>query len=269
MMIMTTHLKNLTNSHEHSSIIDSAIIDSSIINPAHSIRRILASLAGQLLSSAQSEEEKVAATSFFCLLRYELEAEFKTYKMFFVLPKEILQLVEGESFLEIGMGDGSNLYHLVQHKNPTRVVGIDLSPSMVRLARQKIPNHNSLFFAEDILTFDRNQLPQTTFDTVILLNVLDRCAAPRQLLCLIGSFVKPGGKLILGNCQFQYTKKLENGQELVYSPVAQRVRTIEEAAQFAGFNTIVHSFKNIPWQPESAWAGKEDLLVDVIIATKP
>ncbi len=241
---------------------------SSLLNSAYSVHLILNALLEQLLSPAQSEEEKVTATSFFCLLRYELEAEFQTYQGFFVLPEEILDFIEGESFLEIGMGDGSNLYQLAQRKNPNSVVGIDLSPAMVRLAREKIPNHNSFFFAGDMLTFERNQLPQATFDTVILLNVLDRCAAPRQLLRLVGLLVKPAGQLIIGNCQFQYTKKLENGRELVYSPVAQRVRSVEEAAQIAGFNTIVHSFKNLPWQPKSAWAGKEDLRVDVVIATR-
>lgn len=237
-----------------------------------SVHKILSSLAEQLLSSAKSEEEKVLATTSFCLLRYELEAEFQTYNSFFVLPDEILQLLEGKSYLEIGMGDGSNLQRLVEKKNPSIVVGIDLSPSMVNLAKKKITNHHSLLFAADMLTLKRKQLPHAAFDNVLILNVLDRCAAPKQLLRLAGSLVKPTGKLIIGNCAFQYTKKMGNGArsncELVYSLISERVQSIKEAAQVAGFNTILHSFKNICWQPESALSGKEDLWVEVVIAQR-
>src|SRR5258706_6348061 len=77
----------------------------------------------------------------------------------FVVPK-------GANVLEIGSGTGDLLASL----EPGRGLGIDVSPSLVDIARRKHPHLD--FAVADVETLDAPQLEGRTFDYVVMADVV-------------------------------------------------------------------------------------------------
>src|SRR5688572_24237227 len=74
-------------------------------------------------------------------------------------------------------------------------LGIDLSPEMVREAREKFSDRqNASFRVGDIEHLD---LPAASFDQVICMAVLEYLATPDLALAEIARILKPGGTVII------------------------------------------------------------------------
>ena len=107
-----------------------------------------------------------------------------------------LGLAGTESVLDIGCGDGKVTAEIARRVPRGRVIGIDSSPDMVRLARQSFPSsaHPNLEFrtadARE-LTFDR------VFDVAFSNAVLHWVKDHRPVLRGISRSLKPGGKTLL------------------------------------------------------------------------
>jgi ubiquinone/menaquinone biosynthesis C-methylase UbiE len=95
--------------------------------------------------------------------------------------------------LEIGVGTGRNLEH---YPAGTRLVGIDLSPSMLALARDRA---SQLAMRVDLREADAASLPfaDASFDTVVCTLVL--CSVPddRRTVAEVARVLRPGGRLVL------------------------------------------------------------------------
>jgi ubiquinone/menaquinone biosynthesis C-methylase UbiE len=95
--------------------------------------------------------------------------------------------------LEIGIGTGRNLEF---YPAGTRLLGIDVSPAMLAIARRRARNLGRVI---DVRQGDAQSLafPDAWFDTVVCTLVL--CSVPddRRTLGEVARVLKPGGRLVL------------------------------------------------------------------------
>lgn len=103
----------------------------------------------------------------------------------------------GGRLLEVGVGTG---LALTRYSSQLKVVGIDLSPHMLRQAQERLENKrpdnviglsqmdaSSLAFADN------------SFDVVTAMCVMTVAPDPRAVLAELGRVVRPGGEIILVN----------------------------------------------------------------------
>lgn len=97
-----------------------------------------------------------------------------------------------ENALEIGCGTGAFARHLA--KRCKRVIGLDLSPEMIRVARARSTGFDNLEFQlADAMTW---YFPQSRFDFICSIATLHHLEQ-RELLVKIKDALKPGGVLVV------------------------------------------------------------------------
>jgi ubiquinone/menaquinone biosynthesis C-methylase UbiE len=108
--------------------------------------------------------------------------------------KQVWQYARGPRILEVGVGTGKNMEFW-----PTdcKVTGIDLTPGMLDIARQRAAalnrNDDDLFLAD----VQHIQLPSSLFNTVIATFVFCSVPDPVQGLRELGRVIQPGGQILL------------------------------------------------------------------------
>lgn len=93
----------------------------------------------------------------------------------------------GSKILEVGCGTGEVLASL----NPSYGVGIDISPEMVKLAKQKFPQHT--FIASPIEKFESEE----KFDYIIMVDVVDHVYDMMDVFDSIYKLCHPGTRIVL------------------------------------------------------------------------
>lgn len=109
--------------------------------------------------------------------------------------------------LDIGCGTGKLLNRLASQFPQLQGTGLDLSPEMLRQARQRNSHRPRLIFvqgASEAMPFADNQF-QAAFSTISFLHYPD----PQQVFLEIGRVLKPGGQFHL----VDYTTFLELGTQ--------------------------------------------------------
>lgn len=99
------------------------------------------------------------------------------------------------SILDVGSGAGQIARHLVKYADPqASITCFDLSPEMLRRARQRLKSHRPAFLAADL-----SQLPfaDATFDCVTCGYVLEHLPDPRLGLAELARVMVPGGRMLL------------------------------------------------------------------------
>ena len=94
----------------------------------------------------------------------------------------------GVDVLDVACGTGV-LFPDYQKRGVASVTGIDLSPEMVKIAREKFPDITVLCGDVETETFDRQ------FDCVMVYNAFPHFPDPESLISVLAGLVKPGGKL--------------------------------------------------------------------------
>ncbi len=100
------------------------------------------------------------------------------------------QIPDNSKVLDLGCGDG-NVSQLYVKRKSCKVIGIDISGSAVKLAREKIEalcgdlNDTSFPFKDEV------------FDAVTVVDVLEHLINPLSLLSETHRLLRPGGRLIL------------------------------------------------------------------------
>lgn len=94
--------------------------------------------------------------------------------------RQVLRFVETTSVataIEVGCGEGFVLRYLRDHTRLTKIVGVDIDPLAVALARQAVPD-------VPVSVADAYQLPTPgqSFDLVLCLEVLEHLESPRAAL---------------------------------------------------------------------------------------
>ena len=98
----------------------------------------------------------------------------------------------GHEVLEVGCGNG-NFTELLTQKSPW-VVAVDLNEEYVKAAKTRLKEKPGV----EVLVADATQLQwEHSFDSLILLDVLEHIEDDVQMLRQLCSFLKPGGKLVI------------------------------------------------------------------------
>src|SRR5512135_334501 len=103
----------------------------------------------------------------------------------------------GQRVLEVGVGTGLSLSG---HRTDNRVVGIDISPEMLAIARRRVERQR-LSHVEALLEMDAGQLdfPDSSFDVVVAMFVMTVVPDPQQVMSELKRVCKPGGHIYVVN----------------------------------------------------------------------
>lgn len=98
-----------------------------------------------------------------------------------------------EAVLDVGCGTGHLLQKIAERFPSAHLAGIDPTPEMLALAREKLPSSAELrrAFAEQL------PFPADRFDVVISANVFHYLRRPDDVLREMLRVLRPGGKLII------------------------------------------------------------------------
>lgn len=103
-------------------------------------------------------------------------------------------VVAGKTVLDVACGTGV-LFEDYLSRGAERVVGVDLSPEMVRIARRKFPQSHIEVWCADIEEVQLNR----RFDCGVVYNALPHFADPRRLIESLSGLIKPGGRLCIAH----------------------------------------------------------------------
>jgi ubiquinone/menaquinone biosynthesis C-methylase UbiE len=142
--------------------------------------------------------------------------------------------------LDLGCGTGRLLERLATEFPDLRATGLDLSPQMLRVARQKNRHHPRLIYVEgkaESLPFADGQF-DAVFNTISFLHYSE----PKQVLSEVARVIAPGGKFYL----VDITSKSQVASELVAASPA-RIRfyspeTREALGSDAGLVCLSHHY---------------------------
>lgn len=105
-----------------------------------------------------------------------------------MLSRYLKRLIPPEaSILEIGCGSGE-LLSLLPHK---KIAGLDLSPTQVELAKNRLPAGKFFMGAGETYSF------KDTYDTILLSDVLNEAADVQQMLLNLQSAARPETRLVI------------------------------------------------------------------------
>jgi ubiquinone/menaquinone biosynthesis C-methylase UbiE len=99
----------------------------------------------------------------------------------------IKNLNPGESVLDIGCGNGFMDYNIVNQIHNVKIVGIDLNKKNIEFACERYRHPNLSFIEGNAL----EELPNKTFDVIILSNVLEHIEQRVEFLRKIVHSIKP------------------------------------------------------------------------------
>ncbi|MGX1566112.1 class I SAM-dependent methyltransferase [Streptomyces sp. NPDC055506] len=94
--------------------------------------------------------------------------------------------------LDLGCGTGS--LSLLASEQGHRVTGVDLSPAMVTLAREKLAGRDAVFLVGDAAA---PPIGERRFDVVLVRHVLWALSDPGRVLRHWAGLLRPGGRLVL------------------------------------------------------------------------
>ena len=132
----------------------------------------------------------------------------------------------GGRLLDVGCG-GGNLLASVADRLGAVATGLDVSGPALERARRRFPEHTWLRAAAE-----PGALPREAFDAITLIHVLEHSLAPTILLGTLGSWLRPGGILIVevpnGELYFSrfYSVFLESPKPLIGAMLRSRGRRV-------------------------------------------
>lgn len=117
----------------------------------------------------------------------------------YVIPylREVINIDENTSVLEIGCGEGGNLKPFMDI-GCKRVVGVDMAPIRIEQAKDFFSDHSNVENIELINSdiYEIKDLGQ--FDVIITRDVLEHIHGQEKFMEFVKRFIKPGGKFFLG-----------------------------------------------------------------------
>jgi ubiquinone/menaquinone biosynthesis C-methylase UbiE len=118
---------------------------------------------------------------------------------------EFCEVSKGDKVLDVGCGNGSLLFE-ISRKTDVKTFGVDISPKMIEVCRQKYENINFETTTGEKLPFDNN-----TFDLLTICCVLHHLNNPQNFFNEAYRVLKSGGILIVGEpCFPLFIRKIMN-----------------------------------------------------------
>jgi SAM-dependent methyltransferase len=112
-------------------------------------------------------------------------------------------LPPGASIIDLGCGNGAALAEL--RSSGSRLVGLDISESGIRIAKKNWPD---IQFEVADATGDLSRFGYGSYDAVISTDVVEHICLPRQYTENCFRLLKPGGRLIMTTNYHGYAKNL-------------------------------------------------------------
>lgn len=114
----------------------------------------------------------------------------------------------GDVVLDAGTGTGEAVLLLLEHANPGKVIGVDVSKGMLRAARRKIADPRVTWEQQDIT---RLPYPDRSFDVVLSTWTLECLADPRRAVREFLRVIKDDGFVV-----YAFSSRPEAGLSRVY-----------------------------------------------------
>ena len=104
------------------------------------------------------------------------------------------EVTEGKDVLDVACGTGVLIPDYLK-RNVASVTGIDISPKMAEIAREKFPQERVTILCGDVETtaFDRK------FDCIVVYNAFPHFPDPERLIAALSKLLKPGGTLTVAH----------------------------------------------------------------------
>ena len=103
-------------------------------------------------------------------------------------------VTEGKEILDVACGTGV-LIPDYRKRKAASVTGIDISPKMVELAREKFPQPEVMILCGDVETTDFGR----QFDCIVVYNAFPHFPDPERLIKTLSGLLKPGGTLTVAH----------------------------------------------------------------------
>lgn len=100
----------------------------------------------------------------------------------------------GQDVLDVACGTGVLIPDYLA-RDAASVTGIDISPEMARIAREKFSQEKVRILCGDVEELDAEQL----FDAVVVYNAFPHFPDPERLIGKLSSLLKPGGRLTVAH----------------------------------------------------------------------
>ncbi len=108
----------------------------------------------------------------------------------FILQKGGIK--KGSHILDVGCGTGV-LFGDYEKIGAASVTGIDISPEMVKIAKEKYPSYKVICADAESYSFDES------FDAVMIYNAFPHFAFPEKLIENLSSYLKEGGRFTVAH----------------------------------------------------------------------
>lgn len=104
------------------------------------------------------------------------------------------QVKPGCRVLDVACGTGV-LFPDYLARKVASVTAVDISPEMVRIAREKFPDPNITVLCADVEELD----PPQQFDCIMVYNAFPHFPDPEKLIAVLSGFLAPGGTLTVAH----------------------------------------------------------------------
>ena len=104
------------------------------------------------------------------------------------------KVTAGSRVLDIACGTGVLIGDYLR-RNVESVTAVDISPEMVRIAREKFPQENVRFVCGDAETAPLGE----GFDAIVIYNAFPHFPDPERLVARLAALLAPGGRLTRGH----------------------------------------------------------------------
>ncbi len=133
---------------------------------------------------------------------------------------EKIDQTPGSRILEAGVGTG---YSIPLYNRDVRVMGIDISPEMLKVARKRFPQ-DKYPQVEGFLEMDAQELdfPDNSFDAVMAMYVASVVPDPMKMMQEMSRVCVPGGTVLVLN-HFASSKGFLCNIERFFSPFSKRL----------------------------------------------
>ncbi|MBI5885338.1 MAG: class I SAM-dependent methyltransferase [Deltaproteobacteria bacterium] len=130
-----------------------------------------------------------------------------------------MDIKPGDRILDVGVGTGLSFLAFPKHCS---IIGIDLSPEMLRQAREKIRDNN--LDNIKLLSMDAmsTAFQDDTFDTVFISHVVSVVPDPYRLMEEVRRVCKKNGQVVIVN-HFKSRNRVVEAVEKIINPVCKRI----------------------------------------------
>ena len=164
--------------------------------------------------------------------------------------------------LEFGCGTGSTA--LCRAPCVSRYLATDISPAMIRIAREKLSRQPVAGLTFQVASLDTLHAPPNSFDAVLGLNILHLLADPAAAVAQVFTMLKPGGVFVSNTVCMQDTRPY-----LKPLAVVARLLGLAPFVAFLSRQQLENSLRQAGFEIAYRWVPETTPDVYFLVARKP